>query len=205
MFTGIVQGTLKIASISQNNGMFALKVTSTEDLINNLKIGASVAINGCCLTVTKITAEEVSFDIIPETISKTTFATMKANDLVNYERSAKFSDEIGGHMISGHIHDTAEVVDISENQETVITLKVAEKWEKYIFHKGYIAVNGCSLTIGEKQGSVFKLHLIPETIKITTFKSIKPKQLVNIEYDSQTIITVDTVYNVLKNRDTPST
>jgi riboflavin synthase len=205
MFTGIVQGTLKIASISQNNGMFALKVTSTEDLINNLKIGASVAINGCCLTVTKITAEEVSFDIIPETISKTTFATMKANDLVNYERSAKFSDEIGGHMISGHIHDTAEVVDISENQETVITLKIAEKWEKYIFHKGYIAVNGCSLTIGEKQGSVFKLHLIPETIKITTFKSIKPKQLVNIEYDSQTIITVDTVYNVLKNRDTPST
>jgi riboflavin synthase len=200
MFTGIVQGTLKIASISQNNGMFALKVTSTEDLINNLKIGASVAINGCCLTVTKITAEEVCFDIIPETIAKTTFATMKANDLVNYERSAKFSDEIGGHMISGHIHGTAEVVDISENQETVITLKVAEKWEKYIFHKGYIAVNGCSLTIGEKQGSVFKLHLIPETIKITTFKSIKPKQLVNIEYDSQTIITVDTVYNVLKNR-----
>jgi riboflavin synthase len=204
MFTGIVQGTLKIASISQHNGMFALKVTSTEELTNNLKIGASVAINGCCLTVTKITAEEVSFDIIPETISKTTFATMKANNFVNYERSAKFSDEIGGHMISGHIHDTAEVVDISENQETVITLKVAEKWEKYIFHKGYIAVNGCSLTIGEKQGSVFKLHLIPETIKITTFKSIKPKQLVNIEYDSQTIITVDTVYNILNNKYTSS-
>ena len=199
MFTGIVQGTLKITNILQNSNVVTLKLKATQKLREGLIIGASVAINGCCLTVTKITKEEVSFDIIPETINRTTFATLKINDLVNYERSAKFNDEIGGHIVSGHIHDSAKVLEVVGEHEKTITIEIPKKWEKYIFYKGYIAINGCSLTIGEKQNNILKIHLIPETLKTTTFKFIKPQDLVNIEIDTQTIVTVDTVYNVLRN------
>ena len=128
-----------------------LQVEFPDDTISNVKVGASIAINGTCLTVTELSERTVSFDIIGETLRATNLGTLRQGSAVNYERSARMGDEIGGHNVSGHIHTTATIASIqesSENKRLQFSLKDLQ-WMKYILPKGYIAVDGCSLTIGE--------------------------------------------------------
>jgi riboflavin synthase len=128
-----------------------VQVVFPEGAISGVAIGASVALNGTCLTVTAIEPDRLAFDVIAETLRKTNLGRLKDGSVVNFERSAKLGDEIGGHRVSGHVHSTAELVQLrSTEEETRMQLRVTEdNWMKYILPKGFVAVDGCSLTVGE--------------------------------------------------------
>ena len=203
MFTGIVQGTAKVVSIDEKPNFRTHVVELPDDLLPGLETGASVAHNGCCLTVTEINGNRVSFDLMKETLRVTNLGELREGDVVNIERAAKFNDEIGGHLMSGHIMTTAEVAKIltSENNRQIWFRLQQPELMKYILQKGYIGVDGISLTVGETTATRFCVHLIPETMQRTTLGSRKLGQRVNIEIDPQTQAVVDTVERVMASRE----
>ena len=201
MFTGIVQATCEVVAIHKKDGLNTLEVAFEPDLHEGLAIGASVANNGVCLTVTQVVDDMVFFDVVEETLRLTNLANLSIGQSVNVERSLTFGSEICGHILSGHIHTKAKVVDISHTEQHYdLTLGIESKWMDYIFYKGFVGVNGCSLTVGEVSDSGFKLHLIPETLKLTNLSQYKVGDELNIEIDSQTQVIVDTVERVLARR-----
>ncbi|MCU7987341.1 riboflavin synthase subunit alpha [Shewanella oncorhynchi] len=201
MFTGIVQATCEVVAIHKKDGLNTLEVAFEPDLHEGLAIGASVANNGVCLTVTQVADDRVFFDVVEETLRLTNLANLSVGQSVNVERSLTFGSEIGGHILSGHIHTKAKVIDISHTEQHYdLTLGIEPKWMDYIFYKGFVGVNGCSLTVGEVSDSGFKLHLIPETLKLTNLSLCKVGDELNIEIDSQTQVIVDTVERVLARR-----
>ena len=201
MFTGIVQATCEVVAIHKKDGLNTLEVAFEPDLHEGLAIGASVANNGVCLTVTQVADDRVFFDVVEETLRLTNLANLSVGQSVNVERSLTFGSEIGGHILSGHIHTKAKVIDISHTEQHYdLTLGIEPKWMDYIFYKGFVGVNGCSLTVGEVSDSGFKLHLIPETLKLTNLSQYKVGDELNIEIDSQTQVIVDTVERVLARR-----
>ena len=198
MFTGIVQGVGQIIDIIDQDKLRTYKVKLPAKLTQHIEIGASIANDGCCLTVTDFQDDWVTFDIMQETLALTTLGSKKLNDLVNIERSAKYGDEIGGHVMSGHISCRASIIDIRKTATNCqMTLAIPERFIKYVLFKGFIGIDGASLTVGEVKDNQFNIHLIPETLAITTLDSKKIGDEVNIEIDSQTQAIVDTVERVL--------
>ncbi|SRR5690554_396224 len=194
MFTGIVQGVAHIRQIERKTGLFTFLIEFPPGATENLQIGASVAINGTCLTVTRVDGLTASFDVMQETLRVTNLGTLNEGDAVNFERAARFGDEIGGHLLSGHVHALARLVRIEQPENnTTLTFEVPEDLCKYIFPKGYIGLNGASLTIGEVKERQFQVHLIPETLRMTTFGQLREGDLVNLEVDTQTQTIVDTL------------
>ena len=192
MFTGIVQGTGKIVDVIQGETIksFKIEVPNTDAL----EIGASISVDGVCLTATSIENNVVSFDVIQETLNRTTLGQLELNEIVNIERSLKFGDEIGGHLLSGHIMATGIVNEKFESAEGLnFSILAPLAIEKYLLEKGYIAIDGISLTIGEINNSRFNLHIIPETMRQTTIASKQVGDAVNIEIDSTTQTIVSTV------------
>ena len=198
MFTGIVQGTAKVVHIDKKD-RFQTHVLVLEGALNEgLEIGASVAHNGCCLTVTKIEGTQISFDLMQATLALTNLGELEEGDSVNIERAAKFGDEIGGHSMSGHISlmaEISEVIDTPNNRTIWFTLP--QESMKYVLAKGYIGLDGCSLTIGEVEDNRFSVHLIPETLERTLFGRRQAGEKINVECDPQTQAIVDTVERVL--------
>ena len=205
MFTGIVQGIAVIEEVTAATGLSTLAIRLPEQQADGVTIGASVAINGTCLTVTRQSGTVLTFDAMQETLRLTTLGELTPGDSVNFERAARIGDEIGGHLLSGHIHTTARIVEIlrSENNVT-LWFDVPDEWTRYLFPKGYVAINGASLTIGEVRGNRFNVHLIPETLRATTFGGITEGSRVNIEIDSQTQTIVDTLSRLGYDRPAPS-
>ncbi len=201
MFTGIVLGTASVVSIKKKKSFQTHVVELDETMLTELKPGASVAHNGCCLTVTQVEGNLVSFDLMQETLKQTNLGLLNEGDRVNIERAARFGDEIGGHSMSGHIALTAMISDIkiSENNRT-IWFRIPEDKMKYVLPKGYIGIDGCSLTIGDVNKNEFCVHLIPETMQRTLFGERQKEDNVNIEFDPQTQAIVDTVERVLANQ-----
>ena len=197
MFTGIVQGLGLIKSIEEGDGIITFSVVcpDTQDLI----IGASVAIDGVCLTATSINGDLVTFDIIPETMERTTLGERTVDDNVNIERSLRYGDEVGGHLLSGHIIGRG-LVTYSESvgEGAQLKIKAPPAIQKYIQTKGYIGIDGISLTLGEVVENEFDLHIIPETLRLTTLGSKQAGDAVNIEIDSTTMMIVETVERLLK-------
>ncbi len=194
MFTGIVQGIATVEDVNTAPGLSTFAIKLPANKVGGVSIGASVAINGTCLTVTRQEGSVLYFDAMQETLRLTTLGGLKAGDQVNFERAARIGDEIGGHLLSGHIHTTATIVEILRPENNVtLWFEVPDEWTRYIFAKGYIAINGASLTIGEVRGNRFNIHLIPETLRATTFGKAVEGQQVNIEIDSQTQTIVDTL------------
>jgi len=194
MFTGIVQGIAVVEGVTAATGLSTFAIRLPDNKTEGVNIGASVAINGTCLTVTRQADNTLFFDAMQETLRLTTLGGLVPGDTVNFERAARIGDEIGGHLLSGHIHTTANVAQILRPENNVtIWFEVPDQWARYIFPKGYIAINGASLTIGEVEGNRFNIHLIPETLRATTFGAIKEGMKVNIEIDSQTQTIVDTL------------
>ncbi|GGC74976.1 riboflavin synthase subunit alpha [Marinobacter halophilus] len=194
MFTGIVQGIAKVTEIIAAPGLSTLVIDFPASRVEGVTIGASVAINGTCLTVTHQEDHHLYFDAMQETLRLTTLGGLSPGDTVNFERAARIGDEIGGHLLSGHIHTSARIVDIVRPENNVtLWFEIPAEWSNYVFPKGYIAINGASLTIGEVQGNRFNVHLIPETLRATTFGTVEKGQNVNIEVDSQTQTIVDTL------------
>lgn len=201
MFTGIVKGMAKVVAIEHKQNFQTHIVELKNDLGANLEIGASVAHNGCCLTVTNIDGERVSFDLMQETLKLTNLGQLNVGDHINIERAAKFGDEIGGHSMSGHIAFVAnvcEVIDTPNNR--TVWFEMPEQAMKYVLAKGYIGLDGCSLTIGEVKENRFNVHLIPETLQRTLFGSRQVGDSINVEVDPQTQAIVDTVERVLAAR-----
>ena len=198
MFTGIIQGTAEILDIVEKENFRTHSIRLPASALEGLEPGASVAHNGCCLTVTQIEGERVDFDLMRETLRATNLGSLAVGDRVNYERAARFGDEIGGHAMSGHILCTAEVISVesSPNNHRIL-FRLPDAWNKYLFTKGYIGIDGISLTIGEVSGSEFDVNLIPETLQRTNIGSRGVGDLVNIEIDPQTQAIVDTVERIL--------
>ncbi|MBW8191541.1 riboflavin synthase subunit alpha [Neiella marina] len=203
MFTGIVQTKGRVTSAVVSNNVMRLVVEwPTASMLGGIALGASVAVNGTCLTVVAFDDNSTSFDVIDETLRLTNLATLERDHLVNLERAAKFGDEIGGHLLSGHIHCQAELLKREEQAgNLLLELSIPPSHQRYVLSKGYIAVDGISLTIGEHvTDGRFTLHLIPETRAITTINLKPVGAKFNIEIDSQTQAVVDTVERVLANQ-----
>ncbi len=199
MFTGIVKGVFPVAHIERLKDFIRLSVELNHELVDGVETGASIAVNGVCLTVMAINGTCVSFDVMKETLRATNLGNLTEGGLVNIERAARFGDEIGGHLLSGHIHDTVMVSSvIREPHNVTVSFSFDSRWRDYLLPKGYVALNGASLTIGEKvQESIFCVHLIPETLRLTTFGEVKEGDQINLEIDSQTQAVVDTVKNYM--------
>lgn len=200
MFTGIVQGKATILSITGHDTFKTLEIQFPSEVLAKVSKGASIAINGTCLTVTEFDQDrDISkFDVIEETLDKTNLAQLSAGSKVNFERAARIGDEIGGHLMSGHIHTTVEITHIEQSSDnTTLTFKTPDAFEKYLLPKGFAGLNGCSLTLGEKVSDTFCVHLIPETLAVTTFGEIAIGDAVNLEVDPQTQSIVDTVTKIL--------
>jgi riboflavin synthase len=199
MFTGIVQGLAQVVDVAQQPGLSTVRIALPAGAAAGIQIGASVAINGTCLTVTRIDGDTLSFDIMAETLRATNLGGLAAGGAVNFERSARVGDEIGGHSVSGHVHTKAVISDVQEtpNNRRVVFELPDEAWMRYILPKGFIAVDGCSLTVGEVQGRTFSVYLIPETLRVTVFGRKGKGDSVNVEVEAQTQAIVDTVERVV--------
>ena len=198
MFSGIVKGTGKVSKVTSKKDCISIEIIPPKNFNTRLKKGASVSVDGVCLTSLDTGKTKLKFDVIDETLARTNLKLVKKNSLVNLERSITASTEIGGHLMSGHIHFTGKVKEIISKENTKdFIIGFPKKFKQYILEKGYIGVNGCSLTIGKVKNNSFNLHLIPETLSITNLKDLVKGDLVNIEIDQNTITIIETVKNYL--------
>lgn len=200
MFTGIVQGLCPVVGVEDRKGVRGLDV-ELGDLADGLELGASVANNGVCLTVTSVAAGVVRFDVIAETVSLTNLRHVVVGDSVNIERSLRFGDELGGHLVSGHVSGTMEVAALDrEGENRTLWFDVAGEHMDHLLWKGWVAIDGASLTISrvDRDEQRIAVSLIPETIERTTLGSVAVGDLVNLEVDAQTQTIVHTVRTVLR-------
>lgn len=199
MFTGIVQAVRRVVGVEHTGGITTLSI-ALEGSAEGLQTGASVAINGCCLTASSVHGDTARFDLIRETVELTNLGGLAPGQLVNVERSFHVGDEVGGHILSGHIAASIPIVGVeAEEGRRVVTLRVPPAWLCYLMPKGFVALNGASLTIAEMNriAGTVAVSLIPETLERTTFDAAAVGDLVNLEVDSQTQAIVDTVRAVL--------
>jgi riboflavin synthase len=208
MFTGIVQGLARIVALSDRTGLRTFTLAFPEGFCVGLEIGASVACNGVCLTVTRVdvAAGQADFDVMQQSLQVTTLGTLQTGHVVNVERAARDGAEIGGHPLSGHVDFQARLESVRQPENNhVMRLAVPAPWMRYIFAKGYIAVDGASLTVADAgrfpDGSGwFEVWLIPETLRLTTFGGKVVGDAFNIEIERQTQVFVDTVRAALDER-----
>ena len=204
MFTGIVQGVATIQTINDANGIRTFEIEFPAGFCADLQIGASIAIDGVCLTVTEMLSEtRVKFDVMLQSMLITTLGSCVAGDRVNAERAAKDGAEIGGHPLSGHVDFCASVLEIRQFEDNYcIRMGAPLHWMRYIFPKGYIALNGTSLTISEvnKEVGWFEVWLIPETRRMTTFELKTAGSAINVEIERGTQVVVDTVRATLEEK-----
>lgn len=202
MFTGIVQAIAIITQVSDEKGIRTFEIQFPTGFCQGVEVGASVAIDGVCLTVTDIlSSETLRFDVMIKSLQITTLNTFTLGSRVNAERAAKDGAEIGGHPLSGHVDFKAVVLDVSHVEENYrIRIGIDDHWKRYIFPKGYIAINGASLTISDvdKKAGWFDVWLIPETRRMTTFEDKQDGSVLNIEIERSTQVLVDTVRDTLE-------
>jgi riboflavin synthase len=198
MFSGIVSHKAKIINVKKYNDFVSLIINSPAGFNAQLKKGASISVNGVCLTSKDSGKNNLKFDVIEETLKKTNLKNVFKGDIVNLERSIKASTEIGGHLISGHIHFTGKVKKIIKKERTKdIHISMPKRYSDYIMEKGYIGINGCSLTIGKVLKNNFIVHLIPETLNTTNLNNVDVGDSLNVEVDQTTITIVTTIKKIL--------
>ena len=186
MFTGIVEGIGKVEKISKNTKNRSA-VQMTVDLgkySRGLKIGQSVALNGVCLTVTKLVKSKCDFEMIDETLKKTDLGNLKVGGIVNIERSLKAGERLEGHFVLGHVDGAGIIKKIQRKpKEVQIWFEIPKKLSKYVVKKGSIAVDGISLTVVDVKKNLASICLIPHTIDITNFQTKRVGDKINIETD----------------------
>lgn len=193
MFSGIVQTTSKKITFEVKDYGYKLSILVSENFTKKIKKGDSVSVNGVCLTVVDFKKNLLIFDVIHESIKLTNLLESYESRPFNLERSLKVGDEVGGHFVSGHVHDVAEVISFKNDKEKILKVKIPKSIKDYIFKKGYIAINGISLTVVEVKTNFFTMSIIPETYSSTNLIYLKKKNFVNVEADQQTISIVETV------------
>ena len=201
MFSGIVQEIGIIDSLVEGNEHLTITVSCSMVLAKDKKVGDSVSVDGVCLTITKKTNSSLTFDAVKETLERTIIKNYAKGSCVNIESSLSFGGSVGGHLMSGHIHlkgIVKEVLIVGDSKDIVID--TSPEWSKYLSEKGYIGINGCSITIGKIHDSRFQIHLIPETLKTTNLDNLVFGDEINLEIDQSTIAIVDTTERILKNK-----
>ncbi|MBW2244242.1 MAG: riboflavin synthase subunit alpha [Deltaproteobacteria bacterium] len=202
MYTGITRGTFKVTALDRSDDLLTYSVAVTPELALGIQIGASVSIDGVCQTVVAIDGNALEFEAIRETLDLTTLGSLELGQKVAVERSSRVGDEVGGHDVAGHVIGTGRI-DSVHRIGHVCDLRVAvpRAWMKYILEKGFIAIDGSSLTVGKTDPvGAFDLHLIPETLRLTNLGERAVGDRVNIELDARTVAIVDTVERVLEER-----
>ncbi len=204
MFTGIVQGVAQVAAITDRPGLRSFELAFPPVFDAGLEIGASVASDGVCLTVTTLPAPgRATFDVMQQSLALTTLGSLVVGSDINVERAARDGAEIGGHPISGHIDCQGRLLAIRQPENNhVLRIEVPASHMRYVFAKGYIAINGASLTVAEadRRARWFEVWLIPETLRMTTFGHKCEGDALNIEIERGTQVVVDTVRDALDER-----
>ena len=204
MFTGIVQGVAQIDGITEKPGLRSLTLQFPAGFDEGLAIGASVSVDGVCLTVTqRIDGQRAAFDVMQQSLNLTTLGSLALGQNVNVERAARDGAEIGGHPLSGHVDCVAHIAQIRRPENNcVLRIELPPRCMRYIFAKGYIAINGASLTVAEvdKAANAFEVWLIPETLRMTSFAAKREGDALNIEIERQTQVFVDTVRDAIDER-----
>ncbi|HEX5657817.1 MAG TPA: riboflavin synthase subunit alpha [Polyangiales bacterium] len=202
MYSGITRGLFPVVALERRPGATHFTVELSPELSTNVEIGASIALDGVCLTVVAIAGPRISFDAISETLSRSTLAGLELGRLLSVERSVRYGDELGGHDVFGHVIGTGTVVAVGNIGEQLdLTVQVPPAWMKYILPKGFVALDGSSLTVGDTHSDGrFDVHLIPETQRLTNFARKRVGDRTNVELDPRTVAIVDTVERVLAER-----
>lgn len=186
MFTGIITDQGKILKLDKPGDLRAR--IATEYDVASIDIGASIACDGVCLTVVALGSEPENWfevEISAETVSKTNLGTWTVGLAVNLERALRVGDELGGHIVSGHVDGVAEVVELrDEGDSTRVMFRAPEALARYIAPKGSVALNGTSVTVNEVEGRDFGVNLIPHTKEVTTWGRVAKGDRVNLEIDT---------------------
>ena len=198
MFTGIVQAQGKILKVTSTEEGLKLEIKVPESFNKDLKKGASVSVNGVCLSAIKHSEEKITFDVIKETLNSSNLSSLNKMSEVNMERSLKLGDEVGGHILSGHVCCECEASLKKKGGEMEIVVKKPEGWGEFIFPKGYVALNGVSLTVGKVTEDEFSIFLIPETIESTNLLSVEEGARLNLEVDLNVVSLHEIEKKVLK-------
>ena len=179
MFTGIVEEVGVVAKIS-DNGM----TVQASKVLEDVKLGDSIAVNGTCLTAVSFTKGEFSVDLSPETMRRTSLGKLSEGSLVNLERALLASDRMGGHIVQGHVDGTGRIMSTKTDGDSIIfRVRVPKRLNKYIVEKGFIAVDGISLTVVQRGASSFTLAVIPFTLNNTNLARLSVGDQVNLEAD----------------------
>ena len=197
MFTGIVKGIRKISLVSDIEGGRKLRI-QLDDFSVNLEHGASVAVNGVCLTAVNISQGWAEFDIIQETLNRSNLSALKSGDSVDIERACSYGDEIGGHHVTGHVDCMGiikKIYNALNNLDVVVSCD--KQWMAYLIPKGWITVDGVSLTVVDVGDKWFSVSLIPETLNKTVLGLKTEGQKVNLEFDHTVKVIVHTIERML--------
>jgi riboflavin synthase len=210
MYTGITQGTFPIVEVERKPDLLTYTIELDAKRSAGLERGASISIDGVCQTVAAVSGQRVTIDAIRETLDLSTLDTLEAGRTVAVERSARMGDEIGGHDVAGHVNGVGVVSEVQREENVFdLRIRVPAEWMSAIFEKGFIAIDGSSLTVGEVRSEEpvegravgsFTVHLIPETLRLTNLGAKREGDRVNIELDARTVAIVRTVERVLDAR-----
>ena len=204
MFTGIVQGVATVDQLTDKPGRRSFRLRFPAGFAHGLEIGASVSCDGVCLTVTALQGDDAAdFDVMQQSLALTTLGGLGEGSRINVERAARDGAEIGGHPLSGHVDVTGTLLSVRQPENNhVLRIGLPPRWMRYVFAKGYIAINGASLTVAEADRAAgwFEVWLIPETLRMTTFGTKQPGDTLNIEIERSTQVFVDTVRDALDER-----
>lgn len=182
MFTGIVQPATVHAFEPLENG--AARLTLELAFTDDLELGESVAVNGCCLTVARTASTTADFDLLQETLRVTNLGDLKAGTVVNVERALRLGDRLSGHFVQGHVDTTAEVIALeADGQDHRYEISVPEKFRRYLIRKGSITIDGMSLTAADVGDSSMTIWITPHTFEVTNLRERQPGQRVNLEFD----------------------
>ncbi|MEW6101057.1 MAG: riboflavin synthase [Candidatus Omnitrophota bacterium] len=183
MFTGIIEELGEVRKIYKRQNNTIVEVSASK-IVEDTKIGDSIAVNGACLTIVRREADRLSFEVMPETLKVTNLSSLKISEKVNLERSLKFGDRLSGHFVTGHIDCIGIIRRKSYERENLsFQIAVPQAFMKYCLPKGSIAVDGISLTIAKKSSDTFSVYIIPHTLKNTTLQFKGPSDKTNIEFD----------------------
>ena len=183
MFTGIVEQLGKVIALQQASG--GVRMTFEELDLDDLAIGASIAVDGVCLTAVELDAAHVSVDVVPETLSRTTLGQLESGDRVNIEFAMKASGRFDGHIVQGHVDGTGTISAIEEGDDgsTTFTVTAEPSLLRYVVEKGSITMSGVSLTVVDVSPNSFRVALIPHTLEVTTLGEKRVGDPVNLETD----------------------
>ncbi|HEY2922060.1 MAG TPA: riboflavin synthase [Candidatus Binatia bacterium] len=183
MFTGLIEDVGKIDALRFNRGSAVVTVKTALPL-RSMPLGASVAVNGACLTVVKKSNGTFTVDVSPETLQRTSLETLGVGSVVNLERPMRLQDRLGGHLVTGHVDGTGTVLAITKQGEfTVFTFQVPVRFGRFLISKGSVAVDGISLTVNDCAGDRFAAAIIPFTLQHTNLRARRVGDKVNIETD----------------------